>query len=642
MQGNRFTFSQQLKYRFDNLMARGIVPVILLLFLFAVLCTFLTALLLIVSNIDLVDIKDEADKSNFLEIFWNTTMHIIDQGTITGDENNNPFYRTVMLGLSLLGILLISILVGLLNNGIGVKLDELRKGRSLVIESDHIIILGWSPKIFAIIGQLIKANANHKNACIVILANKDKIEMDDEIADKIHKHNTKIITRTGNPIDMNDLNIVNHKDAKSILIVPHEEDDNMADAYSIKCILALINHPERKKGKYNIIAEIRNIINKDISQIIGKEEVTFTFSNDVVARIAVQTCLQSGLSVVYNQLLEYSGEEIYFTNLKSAKGLTFKEAVLRYENASLIGIKKGENVMLNPSPDIKIEEGDEIISICADDDESYFQEECTIQTQEHLIAPENRVEIEPLRILMLGWNKEAPVILQELDNYTSQGSELCIVNDTQLDGFEILQETIDQLKNIKVSFVTGLISDRKLLNQLNLPSYHHVMILGDAKKSIQQADALTLMTLMHLRNIKELNNADFTTVSEMLDIKNRRLAEVAKPDDFIISNHIISLIMSQLAENKYLIHVFEEIFDAKGCEFYLKPVTHYLTDLYKEVNFKTIVDSAIRRNEVAVGYRIAEYADNPAKDYGIVLNPKKSSVFRFSEKDKIVVLSEEY
>ncbi len=642
MKTTNFTLYQQLKYRFDTLMSKGIIPVILLLFAFAVLITLLVAFFLAVSSIDLVDLASEEDRSDFIEIFWSSTMHIIDQGTITGDTNKSTAYRIVMLSLSLLGILLISILVGLLNNGIGEKIQELRKGRSLVIEKNHIVILGWSSKIFAIINELIKANSNQKNACIVILANKDKIEMDDEISDKIAKKNIKIITRTGDPIDMDDLNITNHKDAKSILIVPPDEEDNMADAFSIKCILAVINHPDRKKGKYNIIAEIRNIINKDICHIIGKEEVTFTLSNDVVARIAVQTCLQSGLSVVYNQLLEYSGEEIYFINVKSAYGLRFGEALFRYENVSLIGIKKKEQILLNPPLDILIEEGDELICISVDDDVRLFIEESKAPIQEELIAENIPRQPFSTKILILGWNKEAPVILGELDNYTSTGSEVCIVTEENLESQESMQDAIKNLRHLKVSFQTGIVSDRKLLNQLDIPYYNHVMILGNSKQTIQQADAFSLMTLMHIRNIKEQSNGNFTTVSEMLDIKNRRLAEVAKPDDFIISNHIVSLIMAQLAENKHLNFVFEEIFDAKGCEFYLKPANYYLKSVDTKVNFKTIIAAASRNNEIAIGFRIAKDADNPAKDYGIVLNPKKSSEFVFSNEDKIIVLAEEY
>lgn len=85
-----------------------------------------------------------------------------------------------------------------------------------------------------------------------------------------------------------------------------------------------------------------------------------------------------------------------------------------------------------------------------------------------------------------------------------------------------------------------------------------------------------LITLLHLRNIEEKTGNDFTIVSEMMDIRNKELAEGTEADDFIISNKLISLMLSQLSENKELKAVFDDLFDADGSEIYVKPVTDYV------------------------------------------------------------------
>ena len=59
------------------------------------------------------------------------------------------------------------------------KFEELRKGRSVIMEEGHILILGWSSKIHSIISELAKANENQKNVVIAVLANRDKIRMED-------------------------------------------------------------------------------------------------------------------------------------------------------------------------------------------------------------------------------------------------------------------------------------------------------------------------------------------------------------------------------------------------------------------------------------------------------------------------------
>jgi voltage-gated potassium channel Kch len=47
-------------------------------------------------------------------------------------------------------------------------------------------------------------------------------------------------------------------------------------------------------------------------------------------------------------------------------------------------------------------------------------------------------------------------------------------------------------------------------------------------------------------------------------LRNRELAEVAHVDDFIVSDHLVSLMMAQLSENAELFDVFTDIFDPEG------------------------------------------------------------------------------
>ena len=62
----------------------------------------------------------------------------------------------------------------------------------------------------------------------------------------------------------------------------------------------------------------------------------------------------------------------------------------------------------------------------------------------------------------------------------------------------------------------------------------------------------------------------------MLDVRNRELAKVTQADDFIVSNRLVSLAMSQLAENPGLRAVFDDLFDEEGSEVYLKPAGDYV------------------------------------------------------------------
>jgi hypothetical protein len=102
---------------------------------------------------------------------------------------------------------------------------------------------------------------------------------------------------------------------------------------------------------------------------------------------------------------------------------------------------------------------------------------------------------------------------------------------------------------------------------------------------------------------------------------------------------LISLILSQIAENKELSSVFQNLFDPEGSEIYLKPVSDYI-QIDRPINFYTLLEAARRRGEVALGYRIKAEANNAEKMHGVHLNPKKSEKISFSDEDMIIVLAE--
>ncbi len=147
------------------------------------------------------------------------------------------------------------------------------------------------------------------------------------------------------------------------------------------------------------------------------------------------------------------------------------------------------------------------------------------------------------------------------------------------------------------------------------------------------------MTLLHLRDLRERSGKDFTIVSEMLDVRNRTLADVTRADDFIVSDHLISLVVTQVSENKHLNRIFNDLFDPEGTEIYLKPARDYVP-LGRSVNFYTLTESARRRGQIAMGYRRWCAEHDAAQAYGVVVNPNKSDLVTLAEGDQVIVLAE--
>lgn len=644
----RATLIQHIRYKFDNLMSKGTLAPIILLFLLAISTILVISFIIyITGSVPSAKILGLSDSQNynFLEIIWVTVLRTLDGGVISDDPTNFQFLFFMFL-TTIGGIFMVSILIGIVNSGVTRKMNDLRKGRSFVVETNQTVILGWSFQVYQIISELVIANENQKNASIVILAEKDKIEMEDKIKAKAgDTENTKIICRTGNPIDLTDLEIVNLNEAKSIIVLAPESGD--PDSMVIKTILAITNNPNRKaRGKYHIVAEIRDPKNVPIATIAGKDEVQLVIFDDLISRITAQTCRQPGLSVVFTELLDFSGDEIYFQEEPKLNNKTFVEAMFAYETSAIIGVhKKDGNIMMKPPMSTKIEPGDKIIAISEDDDTVIVSglSEYGIDPGAIRVAPKY-VPPKPESTLILGWNRRAPLIINELDNYVWPGSKITVVSENPMAETELSLHCSD-LAHQTVSYWFGDTTNRGILDDLKIEQYDHIIVLSQTDLSdVQSTDARTLKTLLHLRDIADTHGHDFSIVSEMLDDRNRKLAEITHTDDFIVSVKLDSLMLSQISENHELKTVFEDLFDAGGPAIYIKPAENYI-ELGRPVNFYTVLESARQRNQIAIGYKLQEDRAPVQEEYmlayGVVVNPKKSNQIFFAEGDRIIVISEE-
>lgn len=628
--------SERLKYKFDNFISQGTVPMISGLGIFSLIFVIVFALLLLVFGLH----PDHTEEGfNFFDSVWVNLTHVLDPGTVGEHLENWPF-RSFMMMVTIIGLVVISTLIGLVSNGILTKLEELRKGRSFVIEQDHVLILGWSSKIFTIISELVIANENQKRGVIVILADKDKVEMEDEIKDKVgNTKNTDVICRTGNPIDVHDLYIANPFDTKSIIIL--DKDNENSDSQIIKTIVAIVTNPERREEAYHITAEMEDKKNFEVAKMVGKDEVELILSDEIISRIMVQTSRQSGLSVVYMELMDFDGAEIYFMEEPTLVGKSFREVLFSYEDSAIMGIQfADEHVEVNPPMDTIIQPGDKVIGITEDDDTLIPNAPTTPPMDESRVVYTEPEETHKEKILIVGWNNRARYIIRELDYYVPPGSTVKVVSK-----FDDAERTVNKLKkkvkNITLEFEVQDTTDRETLESMHLEQNDYIILLCYQNYyPIQEADAQTLITLLHLRNFTERNGDTYKIVSEMLDIRNRQLADITSADDFIVSDKLVSLLMSQVSENKFLMRVFEDLFDADGSEIYIKPAKEYVK-IGDPMNFYTILESAARKNEVAIGYRIKKQARDASHQYGVYVNPKKSDMFTLTEEDLVIVLSED-
>jgi Trk K+ transport system NAD-binding subunit len=629
------SFKEKLRYNFDNTLSNGPIAIISWLALVTFLLVIIAGFILFIFGLSANPMENEP--FDLVEGIWQSLMRVLDAGTVTGDEG--WAFRLFMLLITIAGLFIFSSLIGSISSGIDESISNLRKGKSKVIETNHTLILGYSSMIYSVISESCLANESQKKAIIVILADRDKVEMEDDIRAKIEDTKTsKIIVRSGNPLDLRDLLMVNYNEAKAIILLSPENEEN-PDNQVIKSVLSITGNKNRKKEPYHIIAEIKNNENKQVASLVGGKEVSYVFSSDLISKLTAQTCRQSGLSIIYSDLLQFDGDEIYFYSDRGLIGLTFKQCLYSFEDSCVMGVFTGDRkVLLNPDMNYIIKKEDQLI-IIAQDDSKINRLLIPKEILPVNFIPDAKKEKELETTLILGWNDKGKKIIEELDHYVIKGSSVSILGEVDdiKDSLTLLSE---ELQNITLYFQHGNINDRNTLDELRIDSFNHIIVLSYMNKgSIQISDAITLICLVHLRDISEKAGKDFSVVSEMLDVQNRELAEVAKADDFIVSDNLLSLLMTQIAENKDLEMVYENLFSDEGAEIYLNPVEEYL-DLSKPVDFYQVIESASNQGHTAIGFRSLQPEIVNNGKFGIVLNPIKSNQIKFEQGDFLIVLAE--
>jgi voltage-gated potassium channel Kch len=626
----RSGLGERLRYRFDNTMSRGAPALIGLL---GALSTVLVVVFGIVGY--LARPLPQGKDWGIGKSLWMALLHAMDPGTVAGDEGST-FWVFSMFAVTIGGIFVVAALVGVITTGLDAKLEDLRKGRSRVVEEGHTVLLGWSEQLFTIITELAEAKASERRPCVAVLADRDKVEMEDEIRARLGSlGKLRVVCRTGSPTEPADLDLVNPREASAVMVLTPEGEDPDADV--IKTLLALSS---RRWGANppHIVAAIRQAQNLPPARLAGGPNASVVDVDDLGARLVVQSSRQSGLSVVVTDLLDFGGDEIYLRPEPSLTGTPFGVALFAYETATLVGLRRRGRVVLNPRPDLRLEADDELILVAGDDSTIRLAPSPVRPGMPRAIARPLRRAVRPERVLVIGWNARGVKIVKELDNYVAPNSRLQVAA-AHPDGEPRVKALAAELRNLHTTYQVCEPTDRTSLETLAIGEFDHVIVLADDSVAPEKADSQTLVTLLHLRDMEFRRNERYSIVSEMNDERNQRLAQVTKADDFVVGSKLISLLLTQLSENRHLSAVFKQLFEAEGSEIYLRPAEEYVA-LGQVVDFATLIEAARIRGETAIGYRLAEDAQEPPS-YGVRLNPAKSAQLTMSRGDRVIVLAED-
>lgn len=617
----KHSLKERLRYRFDRVMSRGMISLIGLLFLITLVVVFVTGL-----GAFLLGEKDQ----QWTESIWLSLMHALDASALGGDEGS-VFYIIIMVVVSICGIFVTSILIGLITTGLEEKFAHLRKGLSNVLENQHTLILGFGDDLFLILNELASAGENKKKSCIVVLGDGSKEEMEDLIRERVDTKHTRIIVRSGDTTNVDDLLRCAIKHSRSIII---NENDDFRTIKSILSIVHILKQADANPEAY-AVAVLREESSFQAAQIAGEGKVEVLFFASEIAKLIAHSARQASMCDVLRDLLDFEGDEIYFESFDALAGQNMLSIVPRFANAEVIGIEKNGQCTINPNYDVRYELGDRLILVAEDDGVARLLE-TPPEIDRRAFAQKMRREKPILSkgdVLVLGDNEYLWDMLIELDKFVEKGTKVTVATISTLE-----QSSKPEFENFELHMNMGCrLMDGRSIEKLLQEDIANIVLLSDHSIQPDEADAKTLVQLLFIQEAMCTKSRTCTITTEMQGAKNEELADNMHVSDFVVGSRVISQMLVQISENRQLSGMFKELLQSEKAELYMKPASQFVRLGYEMDGF-TLSAAVYEGGDMLLGIRYKR--EDGSTD--IVLNPPKEQRISFAEQDAVIVAAQDW
>ncbi len=597
------TLKERFAYWFDNLMSKGSMGLIGLLLVFSLL----TALLIS----GLIMLLGFGEEQGFFSIIWDVISTIINAWMpYSGDGGVGYLILTALAALA--GLLVTSVLIGIFSSAIEEKIVGLRKGNSPVLEEGHIVLLGFYPGEYTLLNQLI-LGAKDRETVIVIGAEGERDETEECIRENLEvPENVRVICRSVDPFDARSIEKLSIATCRTVIISPTD------DERTVKMILAVSSLLEEERiDTVRVNAIIAKEENRFPAGLALRHNIITLQANDTMAKLMARSCTQTGLSVMFREIFDFEGSELYLTQWKNQEGLLFSELLTRLDGGVPIGIYRQLNTYFNPKEDVRLNKDDKILVYALSNDSTRILEKKEGLTE--------RAETKPVKaekdtkVTIFGNKSSLKTILRQLPENVKEAT---LVN-YDLYNYEMIQK-ICQERGLKLVMTEGNLRDENELYGI-VKDTEHVIIQSNYGDE-EEADTSSIFLLLNLREIRDKYSLHFNITSEMRREKNQKLIETQDRTDFIIASNMSSLFLAQLAASPLLIDAFREILDNQGNELYMKQAGDM--NCAGKVSIRQLRQRLYARGYIFLGFMRSngEYSLNPPLEEEVDLSPLDSLI----------------
>lgn len=479
--------------------------------------------------IDLQYYNREFFEGNFLSAFITSARWMISPNSLTLlNVHDNRMMMVLAIIVVIIGMILFSgAIIATVTTALRTFIERKSKAKGKIIVNNHFIILNWSSKVPEMIYNLMIKGFKHN---IVILSDKSKEYIEGELKslfltnDVKQKIKANLIIKEGDSLLRGNLEDISIEKASQICVMVKEEmvdldDDNIvnSDLLNLKIVLKLGSFKLKEDCQIVVEtdsdesrAQIENLSRKLAS--LKHLNITPISFNKKIGQIIAQSLVMPQMSNLYSELFSFEGSQFY--SIESEQEI---DEYMKTHNNAIAVHKDGQ------------------LFVLATSEENCEKTRGEEYTHDKKFKLATKQETPVANIFIIGENAKTKFLLQSLSRSHEYGD-------------------IDfHFKHYEKMDIKSLINDVK-----ETEGEKKILILSDDQVTADSYDANVFVALIELSKAFP-QKEDITYITELLDSRNLASVKDFNIHNTIISNRMMSLLITQLSLNKKSKKFFEKV-----------------------------------------------------------------------------------
>ncbi len=536
------------------------------------------------------------------EGIWWAITRLLDGGTVASDGRTGFLRQVFALGVTLLGLVAVTVLTGAFASSFSDRLSAIRRGSLPVFERGHVLLLGWNAHAGVIVRELGRTGQRMR---LVIVADKDRETIEESVREQLHgrKHRLDVVVRHGDPATVAAVRKAAARRARAVVILPDSDVGHCHDRAALRSLLALERVLGDRGERPHIIVEVASQSGREMVRLCegAGRDVVVVEAHGVNAHVLAQSVRQRGAFGVARAILSLDALSIYHYPPALFSGLPFDDAHASIRSGVLVGLLRGGAPLLSPPGDEVIGPDDQLL-VFSDQDVQPRLAGVPDRRSRSSFTPVPVVPPQLLRLLILRVRPGLAKVLELLDARGPVKVTL-LAPEKEID---FAREAVRQasLRRTTIDFVAGDPLDGPTIDRaLAAPHDTALLLAPDVSPAFAaEADADQLISLLQLRRRRDDGGAPSHAVVEVRSPEARLPRDAARQDDFILSREVVGMM---LAREIYGIgmrgsSIYHEVLDAINPSVELRPLALYASGAL-DPTFAELAAAARRRGEVAIG-----------------------------------------